>query len=202
MDVNRHGERGSALQNGQEGRVVQKAPAGRAEDHGAFQSERTNRTFEFIRGGSWLRHRQSGKRGKASGMSSDGGGYLIVGLLCQPHPLISDPLDCGWPIFREHLEIDAARVHLLQSQGAEVSKPGLSFRRHGRGWLPAASLAGGIPLHNFSETPGKKVLFYRNSSHNWHAGSFSSISLKVTEIVSYSSERTSPPSICVVVPVM
>src|SRR5436190_9028084 len=64
---------------------------------------------------------------------------------------------------RDHLEIDTARIHILQTSRAKISKLRLLGSDECR--IRAPSLAGSVSFHNLSEPIGQEMFFDRNGSH-------------------------------------
>src|SRR5712692_4254073 len=77
---------------------------------------------------------------------------------------------------RDHLEIDAARIHILQTSRAKISKLRLLFGNESPTRAP--SLAGSVSPHRLSEPIGQEMFFDRNCSH---ANSSSSLYLSMAE---------------------
>src|SRR5713226_1565414 len=77
---------------------------------------------------------------------------------------------------RDHLEIDAARIHILQTSKAKISKLRLLFGNESPTRAP--SLAGSVSPHHLSEPIGQEMFFDRNCSH---ANSSSSLYLSMAE---------------------
>src|SRR5438105_953085 len=64
---------------------------------------------------------------------------------------------------RDHLEIDTARIHILQTSRAKISKLRLLWGDECS--IRAPSLAGSVSLHHLSEPLGQEMFFDRNGSH-------------------------------------
>src|SRR5436305_10576068 len=79
---------------------------------------------------------------------------------------------------RDHLEIDSASIHILQTSRAEISKLRLLCGDECR--IRAPSLAGSLPLHHLSEPIGQEMFFDRNGSHA-HSSSRKRCSIESSE---------------------
>src|SRR5438067_1588228 len=64
---------------------------------------------------------------------------------------------------RDHLEIDTARIHILQTSRAKISKLRLLGSDECR--IRAPCLAGNVSFHNLSEPVGQEMFFDCNGSH-------------------------------------
>jgi hypothetical protein len=64
---------------------------------------------------------------------------------------------------RNHLKINAACIHIVQTQRAKITQPGLSFGIIGP--IRAARRASGSALHDFPESRREEMFFNGNSSH-------------------------------------
>src|SRR6266852_1353880 len=79
---------------------------------------------------------------------------------------------------RDHLEIDTARIHILQTSRAEISELRLLCGDGYRNRAP--SLAGSLSLHHLSEPIGQEMFFDCNGSHA-HSSSRKRCSIESSE---------------------
>ena len=119
-----------------------KAVVGQPVDHCALEAEPGNGAFQFVGRGARIGGRQGGEAAKAVGMALHRLVETVVDAARQRHSGRGvDPLEAG-DRMRQHLEVDAGFVHLLEAQGAEIVEPLLDAARRTAGARPA-----GVPLY-------------------------------------------------------
>ena len=167
--VDRHLERFGPLEDGPEELVVEVAAPGVAIDHGALEAVFADRTLQLIGRRFRRRGRQRGEGGEPVWMASHRVGEAVVGLTGERHRLGRVELLHARSGQRQHLHIDAGRIHVRDPVVAEIAE-----------LLDELGVARQVLPGTFDERPGRVVLFERDRawpllSQNMKVGSHFSV---------------------------
>src|SRR6185437_12633533 len=127
MEVNRYIELLGAFVDRPELLEVEKLAIRHAVQHRALESELGNGAIELVSGGLRIDGRQGGKGGKTLGIGRANLGKSIIDLTGEAGGDVSSELLGGRRAVREHLDVDACRIHLLEAQAAEIKEPFVRF---------------------------------------------------------------------------
>ena len=122
MQVDRNVERLGALEDRPEPLVVEEHAVGESVDHRALEAE-LDAAFELVGGRLGIGGRQRREGGEARGVRLHGGVQPVVDAPRQRHGVGAGQLLGRGRAMRQHLDVDAGLVHLLDAQLAEIVQP-------------------------------------------------------------------------------
>ena len=134
MEIERHVERLGALEDRPEALVVEEHAVAQPVHHGADEAVLRHDALEFVGGRLGLGRRQRAERGKARGIGRHRRGEPVVDAARQHRPFVGVQALRRGRAVRQHLEIDAGLVHVLDAE-----------RRRDRRAAPAGARCGALP---------------------------------------------------------
>ena len=123
MEIDRHVELLGALVDRPEFLEVEKFAVRHAVQHGALEAELGHRALELVGGGLRVDGGKRGEGGEALGVGRADLGEAVVDLPRQVGGDVGTKLLRRRRAMREHLDVDAGLVHLLEAQAAEIEEP-------------------------------------------------------------------------------
>ena len=132
MEIDRHVELLGALVDRPVFLEVEEFAVRHAVHHGALEAELGDGALEFVGGGLRVGGRQRCEGGEALRIGRADLGEAVVDLAGQIGGDIGRQLLGRRRAMRQHLDVDAGLVHLLEAQAAEIVEPSRRSRCRGR----------------------------------------------------------------------
>jgi hypothetical protein len=115
MQIDRHVELLGALEDRPEELLVQETALAQAHEHRALEAELGHRALKLVGGRLGVRHRQRREAGEARRVLADLFVQIVIGTAGQWDRLVGIELVHCRRGLREHLHVDAGRIHLADA---------------------------------------------------------------------------------------